>query len=390
MLLQDSKSIQKQKISPGQELISLDKPVKHLVLLHEGKIEARNAQSEFLYTLDKNSFPGFSSLLKQSYSPVRYIVSQPSEISAFPVSLGFKQSIMGKMNIGFMALRSLLNEIYNSYQVINKLILILSQIYKLSDNISLAYKCLVPEVFSKTKNKTQNFEDENLLSMQVLVEEFEQNGGQYPDVLNNIWLQTDNSSLLEKNYLFPTRFNISTFQFYRKLLSLPNELQVNIYNTDLSIMEGFAYQLKSLLEQNIQEIDSIREIIDNCFIKLLDGEFSFASKLEIILDKNAAKMMQRSLSERDQVIRYFCQAYKILQKEYSNISKLKNDSEDFNKVILDLESRVQVEKKEEKKKTTTIITQNLKQTARQIMRILDIPYSEQKGTLDVLARAKKI
>ena len=329
MILKPQQSIQKKKFPAGSILLEEGKPVKHFILLHEGEITVANtrlnrSQNRQIYKLVKNSIPGFASLLRGSASQSSYIAQGDIKITAFPAGGNFQQLILGKTNFGFTALRSMLNEISMSYQMISCLNNLFVQTYKFCDNLSLTYRCCVPSLFknSDKKEKGEASMDVNLSRMQELVATFERNGGKYPTSINQDWFQSDYSNLLETNYQFRSYFNMEGFQFFRRMLSLPTNIQSSIYKADLLIMEGMAYQLRDILMQNIKEIYLLQEKVDIGLEKLFDGEHSYTKKIASLCTNTNEAPLKLADNEFSLVARFFYQNVQQILKQYKLLQNI--------------------------------------------------------------------
>src|SRR5690349_3076361 len=132
MALDPAKPVQQAKIPAGTVLFEAGQKASMLLLVHEGEIAAasrltRNAVRR-LYNLGSNTVPGFGSLLLSQEYPTRIIATKDSVISAFPVRGAFSALILGKLNVGMLAVRSLLNEVALTRQAIQKYAALLAQV----------------------------------------------------------------------------------------------------------------------------------------------------------------------------------------------------------------------------------------------------------------------
>ena len=324
MALKSSKIIQQKKIQPNTVLLESDEPVKLLLILHEGLVWAVNEKSgpkqqHFLYELPKNSIIGFASLLSQAPCPVSYISQTPALISAFPVTGAFQSLIMGKLNLGFMAARSLLQEVYGSYQTFSKLSQLRGLAQKLQDNTALAYRCCLPNLFNNNQNKQDA--DPVLQAARATSKAFERNGMKYPSTPTQAWLQADHSSAIGRNYRLSSQFDLNAFQLYRKILALPMDLQSSIYKTDISILEQISIQLKQMLHQNIRELYAVQVNIELEMAKLLDGDNSYAEKLSLLQKGKNSELIKFSEGTIHTIISFFHQSCQIILRQYQILQK---------------------------------------------------------------------
>ena len=158
---------------------------------------------------------------------------------------------------------------------------------------------------------------------------FEDNGGQYPNPITDAWLQLDHSNLTGSNYLFPSQFDMNSFQLYHRILSLPPKLLNTIYETDISILEKFCHNLKQSLDKNISELHTVQSRINIDLETLLSDDACYADKIERLLHEKKSSIPQNLHQSIDNFSDYFyrnskrvLQYYKSLQRiPYANISE---------------------------------------------------------------------
>ncbi|MBI3394460.1 MAG: hypothetical protein HY042_01355, partial [Spirochaetia bacterium] len=187
MPLDPAKPVQQAKIPAGTVLFEAGQKATMLCLVHDGEIAAasrfsRNAVRR-LYNLGANTSPGFGAVLMSEEYPTRIVATKDSVISAFPVRGAFTALILGKLNVGMLAVRSLLNEVALTRQAIQKCGSFLGQIQKSSDNLSLAYYRANPGTFKAevTAPGAGIAIDPVLPAAKVLVQHFQENGGEIPE-----------------------------------------------------------------------------------------------------------------------------------------------------------------------------------------------------------------
>ena len=264
MALDPSKPLQSAPLSPGEVLFEAGQAPRMLCLLHKGEVTAYSRVSgvqKRLYVLGGNSAPGFGPLLTQSTHPVTLVVTKDSAVSAFPVKGNFTQLILGKLNVGMMAARSLLQETIQSFNVIKKYAAFLSMLQKCNDNLAIAYFKASPGAFEQTMMGGEAY-DPVMPAAKFTVGEFRQNGGEIPDRITAEWLQGDYSNLLRKNYDFESTFDLNEFNFLKRILTLPMEIQGNVFKTDLGILQGLAFKFAKILENNVQELHQLQDSVD--------------------------------------------------------------------------------------------------------------------------------
>ena len=328
MSLNSSKIIQQKKIQPGSVLLESEQSVKLLLILHQGIVSAVNKKLDpkrqrFLYELPPNSVIGFASLVSNSPCPVSYISQTPVLVSAFPVNGTFQQLIMGKLNLGFLAVRSLLQEVYGSYQTLSKLSNLAAQAQKLQDNTALAYRCCLPDLFKNNNNKTGgSYTDPILKAAHLTTAAFERGGGRYPNTPTQAWLQADHSNTLGKSYRLASQFDANAFQFYRKILALPMNVQSNIYKADLSILEHLSHQLRQMLHQNTKELYTVQGNIESSLGNLLSENESYAKKLSMLHSEKNSKLVKSSEAAVNDIIGFFYQSCQVILRQYQILQKI--------------------------------------------------------------------
>ena len=202
MALEPSKPLQQAKIPAGTILFQADTPALMLCLLHQGEAKAYSkvGGKKSLYSIGANSSPGFRALLQQKSYMVTYITTKESVVSAFPVKKGsFSALILGKLNVGMLAARSLLQESIQSYNIMKKYSSFLSMIQRSNDNLGIAYSKCNPSAFESNENSNDSvMHDPVIPAAKFTLGEFKQNGGEVPESFTREWLQSDHSNLLRK------------------------------------------------------------------------------------------------------------------------------------------------------------------------------------------------
>ena len=405
MSLKNSKIIQQKNFRPSTTLLENKEPVRLLVIVHQGLVSAVNENlysngQHLLYELRENSVIGFASLLSQSPSPLSYVTQTPSLVSAFPVNGNFQNLIMGKLNLGFMAVRSLLHEVHGSYQNFTKLSKLNGLIEKLQDNTALAYSSSLPNLFQNS-NPGGDASDPVLQEARRITQNFERNGGQKAHTITREWLQADYSKFLGKSYLKVSNFDSNAFQLYRKILALPMNVQSGIYKADLSILERLAHQLKQMLEQNIKELCALQKSIETGLDNLLGrSEHSYAEKLSLLQKEKNSKMLKVSEKEIDDMLSFFSQACQALLRQYQVLQKVpyKNASQSLSK-IEQSQSRTTATKTQQASPAMGrssagadggALRSSLRNSASKIMSLLGTPQDKSKKVLEILKKLKSL
>ncbi len=287
MALEPGKPLQQTKLPAGTVLFEAGQTPQMLCIVHQGEFAAvsRNAEARRkLYTAGTNSTPGFASLILNEPYPCRFVTTAPdSLVSAFPVRGNFTNLILGKLNVGIMAARSLIQETLQAHAMIKKLASYLEMIQITSDNMSIAYYRCNQNAFSAPAVGGDAI-DHVMLSARVLLSEFQQNGGTIPEPITQAWLEQDHSGLFKKNYEFESEFDTDEFTIVRRILSLPVDLQGSIFKADINILQGLCKKLARIHLDLLLEIYQMQESIDIGLENLLTGEFCFLEKFQLLSD----------------------------------------------------------------------------------------------------------
>ncbi len=392
MPLSPFETIQRKKLAAGSVLLQADKPVKLLILVHEGELMAMDRldpnRKRCLYKLTKNSVPGFGSLLTQSPALVTYVTSTPALVSAFPVNGNFSQLIMGKLNLGFIIVRSLLKESYISYQILQKLSGIWGEVCKLTDNTALAYKCCLPEIFKDEQGNSNTSNDPVVASARQTVLEFEKNGGSYPSPLSKDWLHKDWSKIINSNYAYKISFDAQSFHLLRKILSLPTTIQSAMYKADLAILEGLSQQLKRIVHQNINELYKLQGELDNRLEALLHGEFSYAEKLYLIAQEGRPAAVRTSSREIQEIVTFFCQSCQYVLKQYQALQNIPYANGASLQRLNKTQSHSQATQKVAVGIDKNTLRQEFQGSANKLISLLKVDTKDAKNIIDILQKLK--
>ena len=394
--------ISQQHVPAGTVLFDAGSQAQMLCLLHQGEV---TAQSRFdhkpprkrLYTMGNNSAPGFASLLmSQSYSST-LVATRDSTISAFPVKGDFTRLILGKLNVGMIAVRSLLQENINTYNTIKKYSAYLSMLQKCNDNLSIAYFKSNPNVFN-TDVPAMGGEllDPVIPAARFTVQEFNQNGGEIPDVVTPEWLQGNHSGLLKRNYEYESDFDTDEFNFLRRLLQLPMELQGNIFKTDLNILHGLSLKLSRTLSSNVQELYLLQDSVDQGLEIFCSGEYCFVEKFHLLSDVINEGLAGVPINEFVNILKFIIGASSSLLKNYAGLTGVpySSSTESLQKIQSFLTDSNSVKKVEEEKAQVAqsaqvgmnieAIKNELASSPGKILSFVGIPADESKAMLEDL------
>ena len=410
MALHPSQRLEKKQLEAGTVLFEADKPIELLTMLHDGQVYAINQKQGpntglYMYTIPQNRILGFGSLLRHTPPLVTYVTATSALISAFPVKGDFDQITMGKLNLEFMAAHSLLNEATDTYQMVSKLAILAEQLYKLTDNVTLAYKCCLPGLFQDKQTKNDKPKDPILQMIQATISAFEENGGKYPDKLTKEWLQTDHSSKLRTSYRFQTRFYTEGFRFFQKMLNLPTNIQSLVYKADSGLLKSLSQQLTHILNQNTLELYILQERI-NARLKLLFTDYyGYCEKLHTLATNYKFNITKVSFPEIQELLQFFYHNSKAILQEYQALHKIpyQNATEHLKKLASIMPGEAQEKPtpspkgKEGIAPTPTLvgldgsaIRKQLQGSASHIMSSLQIEAEEKEAVLKNLAELKKL
>lgn len=324
MAVNQAKPFQNATIKAGQEILATGQPAAMLILLHEGEVSyfsrAADGSKRKLYSLGNNTAPGFNALVTGAEYASTIIATRDSRMSGFPVKGNFSSLIMGKLNVGMITARSLLQEVVATYNTIKKLSQFLVGIQRTVDNASIVYYRANPDVFKQPEGGMPAGDgamiDPVLSAIKVLVAEFQENGGQIPEPVSTGWLEQDNSRFLKKNYEFESGFDVDEFNFVKNLLGLPPNIQGAMYKANLNILYGICLKLSTIIAANVREIHQLQYSIDIGLESILEGDYCLVEKYFLLADVISSGFTKMPLSEFSQVAQYLYNMSRGLLKNY--------------------------------------------------------------------------
>ena len=292
-----------------------------ICLLHKGEaaLFSRYNPDKKLYALGANSVPGFGSLLTGRPYGGKIATTANSVVSAFPAQGAFSSLILGKLNVGMLAVRSLLSEVAQAYNSVKRHSQMMALLQKYNDNLALAYYHCNPNAFEQAPAGVGPAEalDPVMPSAKVILGEFKQNGGEVPETITPQWLQSDLSRLLKKSYEFPTEFDASEYDFFKRILSLPADLQGQVYKTDLNILQGLSIRLAAMVDNTAAEIYMLQDGIDESMENLCSGEYSFVEKFALLTELLESGVASVPVPELVGVVRFVASATSSMLKNYA-------------------------------------------------------------------------
>ncbi len=394
-VLQPNEALSQQIFEPQSIIITDNTKISQLIIVHEGEIAYLEPnRKNYLFVMPaKNFIPAFSFIFSPEKYPLMVMTTKPSKISAFPVSSvnGIQNVILGKLNIGLMALHSLdkeSNYILATYQKLN-------DFYKLINkfilNLSISFYKFQPNLIDNLKEKDDVI-DKNLLVIKENLQKFLEHNA-IPKFLNYNWLLQNNypeelnSSFDYESYLFE-------YTFLKRFISLPLDLQTNIYKTNIKIMEDIAKKSYILQNQILKEIETLITEINRNLDIITKGEYSFIEKFNIILDLFDSNEIEISQKEFYDILRYLMDGFEQIALSYqkSFYKKLAIPTF-FNKVKERIErekAKIEEDKKEKAIQSVQVVSDNqsvfddLKDSAQKILNYCEIPSDEAKRVLQSL------
>ena len=299
-----------------------------LTILHKGEVIALNRMykqgKRRLYRLGPNSVIGFGALISGGKHHSHYITATDCLISAFPARGDFSRLILGKLNVGMMAVRSLLNEAMAVQHAVKGISSYLSGVSKIIDNLAIAYYKCNPQPFepaagSENGAAAGDVIDPVVSAARVIVSEFQQSGGQIPEPVTQIWLQGDHSSILKKTYEFESRFDAAEFNFLRRLLGLPVNIQGAIYKADIKVLEGLCTKLSAIIDASVQELYGLQHSVDSALESVVVGDYSYAEKFFLLSDLLGSGFTNVPIAEFSTILKFLHQNAESLLKNYQQL-----------------------------------------------------------------------
>lgn len=323
MPLDPIKPAQQAKIPAGTALLEGGKPANLLCIVHQGKVSSINKFDQKgarqMYAIGPNSNPGFAPMLLGTPYLVGYRTITDCVVSSFPVKGPFTKLIMGKLNVGLMAARSLAQEVIASQQMVQRLTSLASSLEKTQDNLAIVFARCNPNQFEESSSNGGEVIDPVLSRARVAFSAYKDNGGELPDPITQAWLQGDYRNIYNKTYEFTSQFDTEEFQFLRNLLALPVNIQGAMYKANLRILEGLCRKLGRVLQNNIHEIYQLQELVDQSLEALVSGDYSYAEKYYMLSDLLDSEFSQVPLEEFHHVARFLSTAANTYLKNYKDL-----------------------------------------------------------------------
>ncbi len=379
-----------------------------LILLHEGEVSTYSRSADGgkrkLYSLGDNTAPGFNALVTGKSHAATIVATKDSRMSGFPVKGNFSALIMGKLNVGMITARSLLQEVVQTHGAIKRLAEFLVGIQRAADNVSIAYFRANPDAFRISEAATapgDTMIDPVLSSIKVLVAEFQENGGQIPEPISSGWLEQNNSRFLKKNYEFESSFDVDEFNFVKNILGLPPNIQGAMYQANLNILYGLCLKLSTIIAANVREIQQLQYSIDVGLESLVEGDYCLVEKFFLLADVISSGFTKMPLSEFSQVAQFLYNMTRGLLRNYSatfgaDYPTVTESLEKLNGFLNKGDVAATVAKQAEEQKAAAAVAagnvdmeavkRELSGSAQKILKYVDFPAAESKAFADEMRK----
>lgn len=348
MSLNNGKSLSQSKIPAGTVLLEPGDNPDMLWLLHKGSaiVENTHGETTILYQHGENSAPGFASLLLKKNHTYRIRTTRESIVSGFPIkSSKFSDLIMGKLNVGLLAIRSLLQEVMASRKAFMEADEFSKKQQKVLDNLSLAYYRANPSDVEREEDGTagEEIEDRVMSHIQSTVRDFQDNGGEVPNPISRNWMDEDHSGILRRDYACETELDLDEMNFLRRILSLPMNIQSAMYKSDISLMAQLGNRLAKLLETSREELVGLHHNLDENMKDLLIDDYSLAGKFFLLADTIESGIVQVATLEFADYIRFFYENGEQFSEHFAKRLGRKYSSDNLNTLKSFLESNQEVQ-----------------------------------------------
>jgi len=204
--------------------------------------------SKTVCTLQKNTFFGIDSVL--TGQPYSYSIKAITDctVNVYKIEKGQVAGIFAKLNNGMLMARSLLKLQQKSLQRIMALDNFIKDIQRMEDNLALVYRN-----FAKAYDVTST---STLASFaHSLSDTFTEAGGSLPIPLTTAVLKTSFEKTLNKKYGYENNLEKRKLNFLYKFFSAPTDLQLKLFEYDVSLLIYIAQELAGEIGNIMGEID---------------------------------------------------------------------------------------------------------------------------------------
>lgn len=399
-VLEGNETFSQQSLEANSVLIKENSKVRQLIIIHNGEIayfEPQRKNNLFILPV-KNFICGFSYIFSNEEFPLRVYLTKPSVVSAFAVnqSKGIQNVILGKINIGLIALNSLQKETEYFFSLCKKY----DDFYKIINNfiynLSLCYYKFQPSIIDNLK-EGENIIDKNLLSIKKIKEHFEENNHQLPKYITRNWLIQNNLVIDTEDNSFDFEETYFEVNLLKRLATLPIELQTQIFQKDLIILEQMSRKFNLLQSLIVKEIKKILYSIFDDLEIISKDEYSLIEKFSMIIDLIDSKDIEVQDNELLEVLEYINEKIGLINNQYqkillSKIAPIQNNRKIIDKLSILKETlkKEEISNIETKKSVIKIsddkkgILEELKDSAEKILNFCAISKEDQQKFLKSL------
>jgi CRP-like cAMP-binding protein len=396
MPLEPKKSYQQHKVEAGGVLFSYGERASMLCIVHSGEIWYKDHTSgQKIIALGPNSSPGFSSLLTKSTYPYHVYAARESVISAFPVHLeSFASIILNKLNVGLLSVRSIAQEFMMLHRQIQMIDQLNQKLQSVSDNLTVVYYKSNPAAFPVDRKEEPSDENHDPVFRDgvPLIRDYMEHIGDIPSPVTESWLKTDLTSTLRRSYAFEATYDAEEFSFLKRILSLPPEVQGEIYKKDLQILHGIGVRLTAIFFRALDDLAILNKDLENNMEKLFRGEYSLVEKFFLLSEVIDSGMSKITPEELNTTLRHIHEVGSSILAGYRSITgfSYRNLQPSFEK-IKELLAKLAPEVKRSERSIQEdaakagvdlkAIKQELSESAKKIMNFLGYPPEESKAML---------
>ena len=264
-----------QKVSPRTYVLQKNFPATTLNILHQGVVlylspAEGDSQNKYLFSVKAPFIIGGGPLLLGSSYPFSVETHTESVISCYPISSkSLWATFREKNSLGILFLRSLYQEFYHLYNKLQAAHLFNQYLERVFTNLALSYYRIQPEVFERDLPSDSSFIDPILPQAKLLLQDFQERGGEIPDTITRAFLLSDKSALVKEEEV-ETPFSLpEDFPLYQKVISLKSPILTALLKEEPAILQIIAQKVARLQEQILQVIDILylksEESIENLF-----------------------------------------------------------------------------------------------------------------------------
>ncbi|MEJ5360917.1 MAG: cyclic nucleotide-binding domain-containing protein [Spirochaetota bacterium] len=390
-----------EKIRKGEIIILQGEEPRFIYYLQRGSVEILSAPAEYegldsKIIIDKSKrvgiineqsvIAGLSLLFTEPYKKTIRAIDD-CVVKKYPLREGgFKQIVIDDPSFAALLLTHVLKRLEVSLNDVKRYTLLYQNLCRVNDNFSL----VAGEV-------SDNLPDTLAQRAGDLYRIFTQNGGDFPSRIDAKFLIQDNSNLLKKKYSFPglpveSLIDLKQCNFLKKLVSLDNQLLINMFRSDPNIPIYIFNCASENLVKLLDRIESVHSEIDT-ELEFLFGSTGFISYL---IDKQRIKTWVGSGRVSDDFLKGFVSIANKIHEFYREISGelLSEKYDSFKKLSSYVQTIKEQPKTTEEVQRPSRIPQNLSQLYKnsiyQIFEFGLIEKENQKNLLKLLSEFKKM